>query len=168
MMQLENLNEHHAEEMYFLLNDVSLYQYIGGNPIGSLEHFKDRYKRLSIGHSNDGSEEWINWIIRIKGQCVGYVQATIKDDIAYIAWMIGKRYQNKGYARAATRELILWLAGNRTKIIKAKINNMNEPSKRVAMKCGMINSNIIEDNEVVWIYNNIAQDDISKRWLNLK
>ena len=75
---LEPLRVGHAEEMALLLNDRALHGFIGGSPEG-LEELTKRYARQARGRSEDGSQQWLNWIVRRAdtGQAVGTVQATI-------------------------------------------------------------------------------------------
>jgi RimJ/RimL family protein N-acetyltransferase len=155
-MIIENLTLEHADEMFALLNDIKLHQHIGGKPIENSETFKLRYSRLAKGWSSDGKEEWINWIIKNDGLCVGYVQATISNNEAYIAWVVGTKYQNKGFASAATKILIEWLYKNRTNNIKANIGDLNEPSKRMAIKVGLVKTEMINNGESMWVYNNTS------------
>lgn len=52
------------------------------------------------------SEQWLNWVVRVDGAAVGYVQATVHDGIrAAVAWVIGAQCQGHGYATAAGRAM---------------------------------------------------------------
>lgn len=52
-----------AEEMVVTLADPALYCFIGCEP-PSLEGLRDRYRRLSVGRSDDGRQIWRNWVVR--------------------------------------------------------------------------------------------------------
>jgi len=69
---LEPLQVEHAEEMAPLLNDPALHSFIGGSP-ETLAELVQRYARQVRGHSPDGSQQWLNWIVRRvdTGEAVG-------------------------------------------------------------------------------------------------
>jgi len=77
-LTLEPLQVEHATEMAALLNDVALHEFIGGEP-ATLDVLGQRYERQVVGHSPDGSEVWLNWVLRRRdtGEAVGTAQATI-------------------------------------------------------------------------------------------
>ena len=56
-------------------------------------------------HSPEGNELWLNWTLRIRssGTVVGYLQASICEESADLAWVIGIPFQNRGYATEAGR-----------------------------------------------------------------
>lgn len=54
-----------AEEMVETLSSPELYAYIGGEP-PKLDTMRRRYSDIVVGHSPDGGEEWLNWIVRLK------------------------------------------------------------------------------------------------------
>ena len=61
-----------------LLNDSALHSFIGGSP-ASVAELAERYARQVQGRSPDGSQQWLNWIVRRvdTGEAVGTVQATV-------------------------------------------------------------------------------------------
>jgi hypothetical protein len=66
-----------AEEMVGVLGDERLYAFTGGRP-PTLAELRARYAQLVVGRSPDGTEQWRNWIVRLRdGRAVGTVQATI-------------------------------------------------------------------------------------------
>ena len=67
-----------ADEMVEVLAGDELYAFIGGSP-PTLEALRAQYEHQAVGHSADGTETWLNWIIRPRpeGRAVGFVQATI-------------------------------------------------------------------------------------------
>ena len=101
-----------AADMVDVLSGEALYAYTGGAPPGVGE-LRARYARQVAGRSPDGREEWRNWILRREpgGEAVGYVQATISSEgrRAEIAWVIGLRWQGRGYTTEAARALVGWL-----------------------------------------------------------
>ncbi len=65
--------------MVAVLSDPSLYEFTGGTP-PTLEELTARYARQAVGHSPDGTEQWLNWVVLLDSAPVGYVQATVVGD----------------------------------------------------------------------------------------
>ena len=89
-----------AEEMVAVLGDERLYAFTGGGP-PTLAELRGRYARLVVGRSPDGSQQWRNWIVRLReGWAVGTVQAAITATgrAAEVAWVIGVAWQGQGLA----------------------------------------------------------------------
>ncbi len=103
-----------AAEMVPVLADPALYEFIGGRP-PTLEQLERRYAAQSVGHSEDRSQWWLNWIVRLSEsrEAVGYVQATVEDDRsmleASIAWVIAPQFQRRGLGSEATSAMVDWL-----------------------------------------------------------
>jgi hypothetical protein len=110
---LEPLRVEHAEEMAPVLDDPGLHDHIGGKP-PTLEQLRRRYRLQVVGRSPDGSQRWLNWILRSQesGRVVGFVQATVtRDDdrrVAEIAWVVATAAQGRGYAKEATHAMVSW------------------------------------------------------------
>jgi len=137
--------------MFGVLNDSELYTYIGGNPILSLEDLEKRFISLESRKSPDGKDYWLNWVIVNEiNELIGYIQATIKESTAFIAWVVGKRWQRKKYGKKAAYLVIMWLNKIGCKEIKASINPENESSKRLALSLGFRNSGVRIDDEDIW------------------
>lgn len=76
-LDLEPLTVEHADEMHALLDDPTLHTFTGGQP-ADVHELRARYARQVLGRSPDGSQRWLNWIVRHRGtgRAVGTVQAT--------------------------------------------------------------------------------------------
>jgi RimJ/RimL family protein N-acetyltransferase len=98
---LTGLSVADAAEMVEVLSSPELYMYTGGSP-PSLSDLDRRYSNQVDGSGRDG-EDWYNWIIRLAGPmtAIGYVQATVTADGADVAWVVGKRWQGRGFAKEA-------------------------------------------------------------------
>ena len=142
-----------AEEMVGVLSADALYTFTGGTPPG-LGELRDRYARLAVGRSPDGSQEWCNWIVRREpgGQAVGYVQATIMDSgaRAEIAWVIGLDWQGHGFASEAARALVAWLDSRGVTIIQAHVHPEHAASAAVARRAGLLPTGHFDDGEQLW------------------
>jgi RimJ/RimL family protein N-acetyltransferase len=154
-LDLEPLRVEHAHEMAPLLNDPGLHAFIGGAP-ASLPQLQERYRRQATGRSSDGSQHWLNWIVRRRedGQAVGTVQATVTEsqdgDVAEVAWVIATAFQGRGYAREAAQAMVAWLQEQHVRTIQAHVHPQNAASQRVAGAVGLAATGTIVDGEVRW------------------
>ena len=148
---LEPLRVQHADEMVDVLADPTLYEFTGGEPPG-LAELRERYQWQVRGRSPDGSEEWLNWIIRLTadGRVIGFVQATIVDGHADVAWVVGVAWHGHGYATEAARAMIDSLSANGVQAVTAHIHADHAASAAVASRLGLVPTNEIEDGEIVW------------------
>lgn len=104
-LQLEPLNINHAPEMFEVLKDPLIYQYIPDMPPSSLEVLIKRYKFLSDESSSESNQLWFNWLIRIKNtnECAGYIQATTyPDNTGDFAFVLSSKYWGQGIAYEAS------------------------------------------------------------------
>jgi ribosomal-protein-alanine N-acetyltransferase len=98
----------HAAELYPVISDPSLYEFIDNKEPASEAALRDRLQRLESRLSPDGTEHWLNWVVRnAAGEVVGYVQATVTPDhSAEIAYVFGRAHWRQGYAYAACTAMI--------------------------------------------------------------
>lgn len=102
---LEPLTAAHAAELFPLLADPLIYQFIPDEPPVSIAALAKRYQRLESRRSLDGSQQWLNWAIRRRDdrQCVGYLQATIHPGgMADFAFVLGSLFWGLGLAKEAS------------------------------------------------------------------
>jgi hypothetical protein len=59
-----------ADEMVAVLEDASLYEFIGG-AAPTLGELRDRYRRQVAG-SPDPAQRWLNWIVRFRAFIENY------------------------------------------------------------------------------------------------
>jgi RimJ/RimL family protein N-acetyltransferase len=152
---LEPLRVEHAAEMAPVLDDVALHRYIGGRP-ASVGELGDRYRRQAVGRSPDGTEGWLNWVIRCRasGQPVGTVQATVSRDgrrrQAELAWVIGIPWQRLGYAVEAATGMADWLRGCGIPLLVAYVHPEHRASERVAERLGFTATDVVVEGETRW------------------
>ena len=153
-LTLVPLAEGDADEMAGVLSGAALYEFTGGSP-PSVAELRVHYARLAPGRSPDGREEWRNWIIREPdGTAVGYVQATITGNgiRAEIAWVVGLRWQGRGYASEAAQALVAWLEARGVTAIQAHIHPDHAASAGVARRAGLRPTARFDDNgEQLWL-----------------
>jgi RimJ/RimL family protein N-acetyltransferase len=142
-----------AEEMVVVLGDQRMYEFTGGEPL-SLDQLRERYRRLAVGRSADGSERWFNWVVRLAddGTAVGAVQATVAADgsLADVAWEVGVPWQGRGIASEAAGALVGWLVERGVANIQACIHPQHEASAAVAARARLAATSDVVDGEVVW------------------
>jgi RimJ/RimL family protein N-acetyltransferase len=140
-----------AGEMVDVLADRDLYAFTGGIP-PSLAQLESRYQSQVAGLST-GDEVWHNWIIRLRqsGTAVGFVQATVVDDTADIAWVAGVRWQGQGIATEAAAAMCDWLSSQGVDRFTAHIHPQHAASGGVAASLELRPTDDIDaEGEVVW------------------
>jgi RimJ/RimL family protein N-acetyltransferase len=91
--------------MFPILCDPLIYQFIPAKPPRSARLLAERYRQLQRGCSADGSQQWLNWVIRLsdRGLCIGYIQATIYPQrSADFAFVLGSGFWGRGFAYEAS------------------------------------------------------------------
>ncbi|NEX62149.1 GNAT family N-acetyltransferase [Noviherbaspirillum galbum] len=110
---LEPLNVTHAEEMFRVLSDEAIYEFENQAP-PSASWLAERYARLERRTSPDGSQTWLNWVLRLPdGELAGYVQATLlASGKALIAYELASRHWRKGIGSGAVSAMLDELQSN--------------------------------------------------------
>lgn len=129
----------HAAEMYPILRNPVLYRFTDGAPPTDEEALRERFRKLESRCSPDGSEKWLNWVLRRQdGVAVGYVQATVHQDrLAEIAFVLGREFWGNGYAFAGTRLMLADLALNHGATrFKASVDPRNTRSVALMARLG--------------------------------
>jgi RimJ/RimL family protein N-acetyltransferase len=145
-LDLLPLRVEHAEEMAAVLSDPRLHEFIGGTP-DTVDELRARYKRLVAAPPG-----WRNWVLRLRadGCLVGYVQATIEDGTAEVAWVIGTPWQGRGLATEAAKALVAWCEGQQLEMVIAHIRPDHAASGAVAASAGLHRTDRLHDGEVRW------------------
>ena len=152
---LEPLRVGHAEELAPLLDDAGLHTFTGGQP-ATVAELRDRYRRQTTGRSSDGSQRWLNWVVRRRadGRAVGTVQATVSDSenglAAEVAWVIATPHQGHGYAREAAATMVAWLRGQGVATIAAHVHPGHRASQGVARALRLTPTGTVVDGEIRW------------------
>ena len=112
-LMLEPQTALHAPAMFELLSDPAIYTY-ENQPPASLDALTQRFQRLEARQSPDGSEQWLNWVLRQRsdGELIGYVQATVQaDGRALVAYELASRHWGQGLGSEAVQAMLDELAG---------------------------------------------------------
>jgi ribosomal-protein-alanine N-acetyltransferase len=101
---LEPQVEAHAQEMFEVLSDPAIYEFERVPP-PSVERLAAGYKRRESRQSDDGTEKWLNWVVRVNsGELAGYIQATVlPSGNSYIGYEFASRFWRQGLASACIR-----------------------------------------------------------------
>jgi RimJ/RimL family protein N-acetyltransferase len=150
-LELEPLRIEHAAEAARAFDDERLHRFTGGTPATEAE-LRERYGRQVVGHSPDGSETWLNWMLRRRdtGELVGTVQATVRDGRADLAWVVAGPHQGQGYAREAAQAMATWLREDGVHRLTAHIHPDHAASAGVARALGLSPTGTVVDGEIRW------------------
>ncbi|MCI0330015.1 MAG: GNAT family N-acetyltransferase [candidate division Zixibacteria bacterium] len=138
---LEPLQSRHAALLFQTLSDPAIYIFIPFDPPKSVEALAERYGHLSVGHSADGKDIWLNFALRKleDDAYVGTVQATITGKRAYVAYELGPAHWGKGYATEAVRTLIAHLFKDyKVEVIRAETDTRNDRSATLLERLGFV------------------------------
>lgn len=104
---LEPLTVAHAEEMFAVLSEPDLYRYLDYPPPPSIEHLRGVYARGEGGSSSDGTQLWLNWVVRPPAKAaIGYVQLTVTGSVAWVGFVFSSKQWGRGLAFQATRAVL--------------------------------------------------------------
>jgi [ribosomal protein S5]-alanine N-acetyltransferase len=136
---LEPLVAGHAEAMFELLCDPALYRYLDHPPPPSVDHLRAVYAGVEKRLSPDGSQVWLNWVVRRPGEPpLGYVQATVLvNHTAWVGYVFSAQHGGRGHATQAARAMLAHLAGDcGVSRFLASVETDNLPSIRLLERLG--------------------------------
>jgi RimJ/RimL family protein N-acetyltransferase len=137
---LEPLVAAHADEMFVVLADPSIYAF-ENSPPRSLAWLRERYARLESRRSADRTEIWLNWVVRHVElhAAMGYVQATVfTDHTALIAYEFASAHWGRGFAREAVATMLTELAAAyRVDVVGAVFKRNNLRSRQLLEHLGV-------------------------------
>ena len=152
-LDLIPLTARDADDLFPVLDDPGLGRFTGEAPPDGVEELRERFAVWSARRSPDGGELWLNWAVRrrVDGRALGYAQATVGDDGAAVAWVVGTAFQRQGIATEAATALIGWLRATLgVTVIRAMIHPDHVASRTVAARIGLRPTDGWLDGEVVW------------------
>ncbi|MEX2279065.1 MAG: GNAT family N-acetyltransferase, partial [Acidimicrobiia bacterium] len=111
---------------------------------------EELYRHQSMGCPHD-DETWHNWILRLDGTAIGYLQATVTGENADLAWVVAIPWQGLGYATEASVAMRNWLADQGVVRFTAHIHPDHSASIAVATKLGLHPTGELDDEgEMIW------------------
>lgn len=98
----------HAEELFPVLAEAAMYEFIDEEPPQSVAALRQKLARSESRKSPDGSEHWLNWVVRDESRTVaGYVQATVAANLeTNVAYAIGSAFWGRGIASEAVAQML--------------------------------------------------------------
>jgi RimJ/RimL family protein N-acetyltransferase len=147
---LEPLRREHTDELFAVLDDPAVHAFTGGRP-DSPQELTERLGRQLTGASPDGSEGWLNWVLRAGPDVVGTIQATLAGSQAELAWVVGMAYQGRGYATEAALAVAESLRTQGMTAFVAHIHPDHAASAGVARRLGLVPTEVRQDGEVRWV-----------------
>lgn len=148
-MILEPLTAAHTDEVFPILRDIRIYEFIPDEPPESLELLRDRYIFLESAKSPDGKEYWLNWIVYLIGphKPIGTVQATVRPGkSADIAFIIVPDCWNQKFGRLATAAMLDYIFEEfELNSAVANVDTRNSRSQRMVEALGFDRVRKIED-----------------------
>ena len=130
----------HADEMFGVLSDPAIYTY-ENEPPPSIEWLRERFRKLETRCSADGTEQWLNWVIRLPTSAlIGYVQATVETNgAATIAYVLSSPYWGRGLASQAVTAMIAELVAQyNVQHLFASLKQANHRSLRLLDRLGFV------------------------------
>ena len=128
----------HADAMFVVLSDPALYEYENQAPL-SVQGLRERFLALESRQSRDGSQQWLNWVIRQpSSELIGYVQATIyADRLTAVAYELHSSYWGRGLASRVVGAAIDHLADQyQSRNFFAVLKKENRRSMRLLQRLG--------------------------------
>lgn len=138
LVRLEPQVAGHAEQMFEVLGDPAIYAH-ENEPPPSVEWLSTRFRALESRLSPDGTERWLNWVVRLpSSELIGYVQATVYPSRrAAIAYVLNSRHWGKGLATAAVELMVAELvSGYGATTLIAVLKRTNRRSHRLLERLG--------------------------------
>jgi len=139
-LRLEPQRAAHADEMFQVLSDPAIYTYENAPPT-SLQALRERYGRLESRRSGDGSQLWLNWVLRVPAHgLIGYVQASVlPGGRASIGYELASAHWGRGYAQEAVGAMLDELARRYgVRGVSAVLKRPNERSRRLLERLGFM------------------------------
>ena len=137
----------HAEAMFAVLSDPAIYQYEHAPP-ASIQALRERYAYLEGRRSPDGTQQWLNWVVRLRpsAELTGYVQATVHaDHRAAVAYEFASAFWHRGIASEAVRAMIDELvASHGVERLTAVLKARNQRSRRLLERLGFMAASAAE------------------------
>ena len=103
-LQFEVLRVDHAAGLFEPLSDPRVWEHISETPLTTVAALAARFDRIASRPPLDRTKEnWLNYAVRLKaaGTLIGWLQATILERRAEVAYLFGPEHWGHGYAAEA-------------------------------------------------------------------
>jgi RimJ/RimL family protein N-acetyltransferase len=151
-LDLLPIQRDHAPLLYHVLSDPALHEFTGGSPPADVDALARQYEYWERRRSPDGAELWFNWALRLRTQeeLIGHLQVGIREDRASMAWVVGSRWQGRGYATEAARAVLGWIHHLGVRDVRASIHPEHAASIRIAERLGLRRTDERSGTELIW------------------
>jgi RimJ/RimL family protein N-acetyltransferase len=124
--------------MFEVLQDPAIHRYLDYPPPPSIAYLQSIYAKIERRTSPDGTEQWLNWAVFASPHCpVGYVQATVKEHGAWVAYVLSSEHWGRGYAPEATQAMLVHLtSAYSVQRFLATVETENRRSIRLLLRLG--------------------------------
>jgi RimJ/RimL family protein N-acetyltransferase len=139
-----------APDLVGLLEEPNLRGWLRSEDVRDL---RERFGGWEVRRSPDGSEEWLNWVVRAAddGRALGWVQATVGEGPVLVAYATLPSERGRGFATEALEALMAELRARLSGVaFEAHIHPDNAGSERVAAAAGFSVTDRTADGERVW------------------
>ena len=136
---MEPRSASHAEELFPVLSDPHIYEFLDEDPPASVTALRERLARSESRRSPDGSEHWLNWLVRDEvGAVAGQVQTTIfPDSTANVAYLFARSHWGRGVAFSAVERMLQTVReAFVVTTFYVVLEHENHRSKRLAQRLG--------------------------------
>ena len=144
-----------AGELFNLLREPAIHRFTGSAPPASANDLQEKIRRWERRQSPAKDELWLNWTLRLKSNrlAVGFIQATVSEGRADLAWVIGVPLQGHGYATEASCRVAAWFRDAYDAAeLRASIHPDHIASQRVATHLGLRPSGeFTDEGEELWV-----------------
>jgi ribosomal-protein-alanine N-acetyltransferase len=158
-LRLEPLEPRHASALFEGLQDERLYCWIDERRPESIDWLRRRYEKLLMRQSPDGTEIWLNWAVWLldEKRYIGYVQATLRGNRAFVAYVLFADAWGKGFAREAVEAMIQELIKTyQISEAYATVNGQNRRSCALLINLGFEQVRNHEDADIALDSNELA------------
>ena len=138
-LTLEPLEAGHAVALFAVLAAPEVYEHLDEDPPSDVGALEERYRRLEARRSPDGRQTWLNWALRVDatGEYAGYVQATVEDGCAEVAYVLGPPWWGRGLATEAVTLMCAHLTVDHgVRLLRAHVDPGNRPSRSLLERLG--------------------------------
>jgi RimJ/RimL family protein N-acetyltransferase len=115
-----------------------------------IEALRVRLRAWESRRSPDGFEQWLNWLVLDEDdEPTGWVQATIRADVALVAYAVLPARRGEGIATEVVVAVTSWLHEQHP-VVEAHIADDNPASQAVAHRAGFVRTGRRRGGEAVW------------------
>jgi [ribosomal protein S5]-alanine N-acetyltransferase len=160
-LEIEPLLAQHADEMFYLLQDIEMYQFIPTLMPESVEKLRERYQKLESRYAPDGDELWLNWVVKenVSGQLIGRIEATVYANHTFdFAYLFASKHWGQGFAFESCKAVLEYIIFQyKIRKVIANVDTRNINSLKLLEKLGFSVVNFIKNAD---FFNGASSDEL--------